>query len=114
MNQQPATASHSISLNHRTQQDSAFKRIASFTPHRLFTSPHDAKNAAIVIMLSAPAIFLFLGSTIPTMVFESPEQQAYFYSASFFSRDLSSGFMIVLAAACVLLALTLPAPKRGR
>ncbi len=91
---------------------SALRRIASFTPRRLFTSPQDGRNASIIVMLCAPALILFFGSTVPTMIFASPEQQAYFYSANFFSQDIANGFMIMLAAACLVIALALPAPKR--
>jgi len=115
MNQEPATASQSISINRKNPQASAIPwiaRLGSFTPRRLFTSQPDLRNAIIIMMLCAPALMLFVGTTVPTMVFESPEQQAYFYFASIFSQDLSSNFFFVFAALCMVIALALPAPKQ--
>ena len=61
---------------------------------------------AALCMPSLVACFLL---TIPALIFQSPDQHAYFYFSQMLNADPSRWLVIVLAAVCAILALAVPA-----
>lgn len=112
---QPATTSRPSNNAFRAGRFSpaGIKRIAHLAfisgPRRFFSSHMSSRSATFIMLLCAPPILLFLATTVPTIIFPSPEQEAYFYFASTFSQDLSTGFNLGLAALCMCIAFALPA-----
>ncbi|MEO5916331.1 MAG: hypothetical protein ABIS50_18985 [Luteolibacter sp.] len=78
-------------------------------PRALLTSRLSPRSASYIMLLCLPAIMLYLAMTVPSMLFQSPDQEAYFYFASSLNHDLSSGYMLALSVLCMFVALTLPA-----
>ncbi len=103
--------------NNRKQPEkpasTGISRLAAFTPRRMFTSRLSGRNAAILMMLCAPPLLLFAAMNVPALIFESPEQQAYFYFARSLNQELSSSFALWLAGLCLLFAMLLPAPRES-
>lgn len=79
----------------------------------MFTSHLTPRNATILSLLCLPPLLLFAGIHLPTLIFDSPEQNTYFYFARGFSQDLSSSVSLWMAAICLTFALALPAPRDG-
>ena len=78
-------------------------------PRLLLTSRLSGKSASMMILLCAPAL-LFCGMlTIPALIFPSPQQQAYFYFSQVLNHDPVRWIGLVLAGACALIALAVPA-----
>ncbi len=78
-------------------------------PRLLLTSRLSVKSASMMILLCAPAL-LFCGMlTIPALIFPSPQQQAYFYFSQVLNHDPVRWIGLVLAGACALIALAVPA-----
>lgn len=78
-------------------------------PWLLMTSRLSRKNASMMILLCAPAL-LFCGMmTIPELIFQSPQQQAYFYFSRVLNDDPVRWIGLVLAGICALIALAVPA-----
>ncbi|MES2475832.1 MAG: hypothetical protein V4640_08630 [Verrucomicrobiota bacterium] len=88
-------------------------RFASFTPRRLLTSHLNARSASILLLLCAPPLLLTAAMSLPSLIFASPEQNAYFYFGKIINQDLSSSFALWMAAICLLFAVALPAPNAG-
>lgn len=78
-------------------------------PRLMLTSRLSRRSATYMIMLCVPAIVLFISTTLPRWLFQSPDQEAYFYFAGTFTQDLSKGYLLVLSALCMLLVLAMPA-----
>jgi hypothetical protein len=98
---------------HPTSQPalSTVSRLASFTPGRLFTSQLNFRSATILTLLCAPPLLIFFAICVPSLIFDSPDQNTYFYFAHGLSQDLSSSVSLGLAAICPIFALVLPAPR---
>lgn len=84
-------------------------------PKKLLTSRISVKCAAIMVAMCAPSILFCAILTIPAMIFQSPQQNAYFQFSEVLESDSSRWFVLVLAGLCSLLSLavpaTMPAPK---
>lgn len=76
----------------------------------MFTSHMTPRNATILSMLCVPPLLLFAAIHLPSLVFDSPEQNTYFYFARGLSQDLSNSVALWMAAICLVFALVLPAP----
>lgn len=92
-----------------------FRRFAGLVlitgPRKLMRSQLSARSSSFIMLLCIPAIVLFVLATVPTMIFQSPEQAAYFYFARTLSQDLSSGFILALSVLCMIFAFVLPAAE---
>lgn len=89
-----------------------FAYLALFTgPRKLLSSQLSTRSSSFIMLLCIPAIALFVLATVPTMIFQSPEQAAYFYFARTLSQDLSSGFVLALSVLCMIFAFVLPAAE---
>ncbi len=80
-------------------------------PRQLFTSRLNLRSATLTIFLCVPALLLFVSMNVPTLLFSSPDQEAYFYFARSLSQDLSGTLPIILSAICVFFAMALPATR---
>lgn len=96
-----------------TSTSSGISRLATFTARRMFTSTLSGWNATILMMLCAPPLLLFAAMNVPTLIFESPDQQAYFYFARSLNQELASSYALWLAALCLVFAVLIPAPRES-
>ncbi len=80
-------------------------------PRKLLSSQLSARSSSYIMLLCIPAIALFFSTTVPALIFDSPQQEAYFYFAQTLSRDLSNGFTLCVAVVCMILALVVPAAE---
>jgi hypothetical protein len=78
-------------------------------PKILLTSQISVKCAAVMIGMCAPALLFCALLTIPGLVFQSPQQNAYFYFAKVLEQDPTCWFVLLLTGLCALLSLALPA-----
>lgn len=59
--------------------------------------------------LCAPSLLCCSLLTIPALLFQSPEQHAYFYFSKMLNEDPTHWLVVFLAAACAILSLAVPA-----
>lgn len=85
-------------------------RLAFITgPRVLLTARITNKCAALMSLLLVTSLVSCLFILLPPVLFQSPQQNAYFYFAEILDRDPSRWLMVALSALCVLIALTIPA-----
>ena len=65
--------------------------------------------AALMALLLTPSIISGLFLTLPPLLFQSPQQNAYFYFANVLEHDPSRWLLMGFAVLCILLALAIPA-----
>lgn len=63
----------------------------------------------MMMFLCSPSILLCAVLTIPAMLFQSPNQEAYFYFSKVLEQDPSRWLAMPLAVVCTLVALAIPA-----
>lgn len=80
-------------------------------PRLLFTSRLSAKSASLMILLSIPALLLTLLLTIPPLLFNSPEQHAYYEFANAINHDPTYLIILAFAALCTIISLAIPATE---
>jgi hypothetical protein len=78
-------------------------------PKQLLTSRISTKCAGFMAALCAPSLLCCSLLTIPAFLFQSPEQHAYFYFSRMLNEDPSRWLGVLLATACAILALAVPA-----
>ncbi len=78
-------------------------------PRLLLTTQLSAKNASLMILLCAPALLFCSMLIIPAMIFQSPQQQAYFYFAQILNQDPIRWVILAFAGVCAVMALAVPA-----
>lgn len=78
-------------------------------PWLLLTSRLSKKNASLMILLCAPALLFCSMLTIPALIFQSPQQQAYFYFAQILNQDPIRWVILALTGLCTMMALAIPA-----
>ena len=96
------------------------KRLLRLTlisgPMVLFTSRISGKCAAIMMMMCAPSLLCCSILTIPALLFQSPQQNAYFHFSKVLEQDPIRWLALLLAGTCAILSLivpaTMPAPPR--
>jgi hypothetical protein len=80
-------------------------------PKLLLTSRLSGKSASMMIMLCAPALLCCAMLTLPALIFQSPQQQAYFYFAQVLNQDPIRWVGLTLALICTFIALAVPATE---
>lgn len=80
-------------------------------PWLLVSSRISPKSASMMMMLCAPAMVLYGMLTLPTLLFPSPDQQAYFYFGRMLNEDPARWVIFGLAALCTVVALAVPASE---
>jgi len=82
-------------------------------PKVLFTSRISAKCAFVMSLMCLPSLSFCFLLTIPGLIFQSPQQQAYFYFSRVLNEDPSRWICLLLAGFCALLSLAVPAILPG-
>jgi hypothetical protein len=78
-------------------------------PKQLLTSRISKKCAGFMAALCAPSLLCCSLLTIPALLFQSPEQHAYFYFSQMLNEDPTRWLVVFLATACAILSLAVPA-----
>lgn len=78
-------------------------------PRLFLTTRLSAKNASLMILLCAPALLFCSMLIFPAMIFQSPQQQAYFYFAQILNQDPIRWIILAVAGVCAVSALAVPA-----
>ena len=78
-------------------------------PKILLTSRISLKCAAAMIMMCMPSLLFFSILTIPAMLFQSPQQNAYFHFARILNEDPTRWIVLSLGAVCAVMSLAVPA-----
>ena len=78
-------------------------------PTMLFTSQISGLCGLLMILSCIPSLLYCAMLTIPGIVFNSPEQQAYFYFSKVLNDDPSHWIVLAVTGLCTLFALALPA-----
>jgi hypothetical protein len=78
-------------------------------PKLLFTSRISGKCAAIMMLMCTPSLLFCSILTFPALMFQSPQQHAYFYFSKVLDQDPSRWIVLLLAGICALLSLAAPA-----
>ena len=82
-------------------------------PKVLLTSRISAKCALVMALMCLPSLSCCFLLTIPGLIFQSPQQQAYFYFSKVLNEDPSRWICLLLAGLCALLSLAVPAILPG-
>ncbi len=78
-------------------------------PKLLLTSRISVKCAILMILMIAPSLVYCFMLTVPGLIFQSPQQQAYFYFSRVLNEDPTRWIVLLLAATCTFLSLAVPA-----
>ena len=78
-------------------------------PKVLFTSQITGLCATLMILLCLPSLIYCALLTVPGLLFYSPEQHAYYYFSRILNEDPGRWIVLMVAAACTIIALALPA-----
>jgi len=78
-------------------------------PRNLLTSRISVKSAAMMMAMCAPSLLFCALLTIPSLIFHSPQQEAYYYFARLVNEDPVRWIALALAALCSVLSLAVPA-----
>ncbi|MBC8127621.1 MAG: hypothetical protein H8M99_10830 [Gloeobacteraceae cyanobacterium ES-bin-144] len=107
-------------LGNRRKNDSRFLKSvkmigSSFIkgPKVLLTRQLSFKCAVIMMMSSLPSLLCCFLLTVPAILFQSPEQNAYFYFSQILSEDPTSWLILLLTGVCSVLSLGIPASDAG-
>ena len=82
-------------------------------PTVLLTSHISLKCAVAMILMCTPALLMCSILTLPALVFQSPQQNGYFYFAKVLEQDPTRWVVLLLTGVCVILSLALPATMAG-
>jgi len=78
-------------------------------PQVLLTSQISVKCAAVMMVMCAPALIFTAMLTLPALVFQSPQQNGYFYFAKVLDEDPTRWVVLFVSGVCAILSLALPA-----
>jgi hypothetical protein len=62
-----------------------------------------------MVALCAPSLLCSSILTIPALLFQSPQQHAYFYFSKVINEDPTRWLALLLAAGCAIFSLAIPA-----
>ena len=85
------------------------KMLLFVGPRQLLTSRISGKCAAAMIVMCTPSLLCSAILTIPAILFQSPQQHAYFYFSRGLEGDPVRWLAMGLAAICAVLSLAMPA-----
>lgn len=83
-------------------------------PRLLFTSHLSLRTAGFMIAAAVPAIVCTTVMTVPSLLFTTPESNAYFYFGRILQSDPVSWIPMGVAAFCSILALAVPTSAPAR
>ena len=78
-------------------------------PRQLLTSRISGKCAFMMAAMCAPSLLFCSLLTIPALLFQSPDQHAYFYFSKILNEDPSRWLVLLLAGLCAMISLAIPA-----
>ena len=78
-------------------------------PRLLLTSRISVKCATMMTALCMPALLCWATLTIPALIFQSPQQHAYYYFSKILNEDPTRWFVLLLAGICAIFSLAVPA-----
>lgn len=78
-------------------------------PRLMLTSRLSNKHATLMILLCVPALLFCSMLIFPALIFQSPQQQAYFYFAQILNQDPIRWIILALTGFCAVTALAVPA-----
>jgi hypothetical protein len=78
-------------------------------PKLLLTSRITGKCAAAMAVMCSPALLFCSILTIPALLFQSPQQHAYFYFSRMLEQDPARWIVLILAGICAIMSLAVPA-----
>jgi hypothetical protein len=78
-------------------------------PRQLLTSRISVTCAAFMAMMCAPALLFSSILTIPAMIFQSPQQNAYFHFSKVLEQDPTRWVVLLLAGLCAVMSMAVPA-----
>lgn len=107
----PRRVKHAVSLGIFTGKGFArLLRLAFITgPWLLLTSRLSKKHATLMILLCVPALLFCSMLIFPELIFQSPQQQAYFYFSQILNQDPVRWVILALTGFCAVTALAVPA-----
>lgn len=105
--QEEDAASHSVSTPSFITRALRLTFISG--PRLLLTTGLSLKSASLMILLCAPALLFCSMLIIPALIFQSPQQQAYFYFAQMLNQDPARWIILALAGIFAVMALAVPA-----
>ena len=82
-------------------------------PKVLLTSRISGKCAVIMAIMCSPALLCSFILTIPGLIFQSPQQHAYYYFSAVLNDDPTRWIVLLLAGICTLMSLAIPATMDG-
>jgi hypothetical protein len=77
-------------------------------PKVLVTSRISGKCAVIMALMCMPSLLCCFILTIPGLIFQSPQQHAYFYFSEVINEDPSRWIVLFFAGLCTLMSLAIP------
>ena len=78
-------------------------------PKVLLTSRISGKCALVMTLMCMPSLLLCFLLTVPGIIFQSPQQHAYYYFSKVLNEDPTRWVALLLAGVCTLMALAIPA-----
>lgn len=78
-------------------------------PRVLLTARITSKCAVLMTLLLAPSLLTSLFLSLPSVLFQSPQQNAYYYFAIVLDHDPGRWLPMSFAVLCLLVALAIPA-----
>ncbi len=107
----PRRVKHAVSLGIFTTKGVARLLRLTFIsgPRLLLTSRLSKKNASLMILLCVPALLFCSMLIVPALIFQSPQQQAYFYFAQILNQDPIRWIILAFTGICTMTALAVPA-----
>ena len=86
-----------------------YVRTIYLGPKVLLTSRITGKCAAFMMLMCAPSLLFCSLLTLPALIFQSPQQHAYFQFSRVLEQDPSRWAVLLLVSICTLMSLAVPA-----
>jgi hypothetical protein len=102
-------ADHGESIKGYKSGLSATPWLLSHGLTQLFKSNIHIKTAMIMILMCVPTLLFTAILTLPGLIFQSPEQHAYYYFSHVINNDPTRWVILTMNAICVILSLAMPA-----
>lgn len=78
-------------------------------PKLLLTSRISVPCAFFMGLMCSPALLLCSILTFPSLIFQSPQQNAYFYFSEVLEKDPTRWVVLLLSGVCALMSMAVPA-----
>jgi hypothetical protein len=112
----PTTTPTSRSPEPELAATSGLPRVAHYLklnflsgPKVLLTSRISVKCATVMTLMCVPSLLFCSLLTLPALIFESPQQNAYYEFSSVINTDPLRWIVLLMASVCALMSLAVPA-----